>query len=88
MVKPFEKWALDFVELINSPSKRKTYILVCIDYVTKWVEAKALLKVTKKAIINFLFEYVFIRFGVSWEICLDQGLQFTSKLIQSIPKQY
>jgi len=37
LIEPFEKKALDFVGPISPPSKQKKYILVYIDYVTKWV---------------------------------------------------
>ena len=46
-IKPFEKWAPDFIGHINPPSKGKRYILVCTYYVTKWVEAKAFPRETK-----------------------------------------
>jgi len=32
-LEPFEKWVMDFVGTINPPNK-KSYILVCTDYVT------------------------------------------------------
>ena len=37
LIEPFEKWALDFIGPINPSSKQKKYILVCTDYVTKWI---------------------------------------------------
>jgi hypothetical protein len=72
-IEPFEKWALDFIGPINPPSKGKPYILVCTDYVTKWVEAKALVRATEQLVVNFLFEEIFVRFGVPREIVTDQG---------------
>lgn len=46
IIEPFEQRALDFVGPINPPSNGKRYIFVCTDYVTKWVEAKAVTKAT------------------------------------------
>jgi len=41
VIEHFEKWALNFVGPINPMYRRKRYILVCMDYVTKWVDAKS-----------------------------------------------
>ena len=81
-IEPFEKWALDFVGPISPPSRQKKYILVCTDYVTKWVEAKPLLSAIEASVVNFIFEDIFTRFGVPREIVTNQGAQFTSKLVE------
>ena len=52
VLEPFDRWALDFIGPINPPSNQKVYILVCTDYMTKWVEAKALHRATEEAVIN------------------------------------
>jgi len=88
LIEPFEKQALDFVGLINQPSKQKRYILVCIYHVTKWVEAKELPFATKNVVVSFLFEDIFTRFGVPREIVTDQGTQFTSRVVQKLVEQY
>jgi hypothetical protein len=88
LVEPFEKWALDFIGPMNPLSKGKIYILVCTDYVTKWVEEKSLSRATEQAIVNFLFEDIFVRFGVPREIVTDQGAQFTSNLVKDIVEKY
>ena len=62
LVEPFEKWALDFVGPINPPSKQKNYILGCINYVTKWVEATVILFATQNSVITFPFEDIFTLF--------------------------
>jgi hypothetical protein len=41
--KPFQKWGLDFIGHVKLASKMSNnqYILIAIDYVTKWVETQA-----------------------------------------------
>ena len=69
-------------------SRKMKYILVCMDYVTKWVEAKALFKATEKSVVEFIYEEIFTRFGVPREIVTDQGTQFTSKLMKELTTKY
>eukprot|EP00253_Pinus_taeda_P032423 PITA_32423 len=88
LIEPFEKWALDFTGPINPPSKQKKYILVCTDYVTKWVEAKALFSATENPVVNFLYEDIFTRFGVPREIVTNQGSQFTSRMMEKLMEEY
>ena len=88
LIEPFEKWPLGFVGPINPPSKQKKYILVCTDYVTKWVESKALPFDNEKYVVNFLFEDIFTHFGVPREIETNQGSQFTSKLVDRLVEEY
>ena len=44
VVEPFDRRDLDFVGTINPHSKKKVYILVCMDYIIKWVYSKALVR--------------------------------------------
>ena len=88
LIESFKRWALDFVGPITPTSKGKSYILVCTDYVTKWIEAKSLPRATEQAMEDFLYEDIFTHFGVPREIVTNQGTQFTSKLIQSLMQQF
>ena len=81
MNEPFEKWAIDFIGPINPTSLSKNNILVCTDFVTKWVEAKVVSFATKKVVIDFLFTEIFTRFGVPREIVSENGPQFISNLV-------
>ena len=73
---------------INPSSQQKSYILVCTDYVTQWVEAKALTRATEQAVSDFLFEDIFVRFRIPREIVTDGGPQFTSHLFKKLVKKY
>ena len=88
MIEPFEKWALDFVGPISPMSHKNKDILVCMDFVTKWVEAKYLFIATHKLVVEFIYEEIFTRFGVPRKIVTDQGTQFTFKLIKELTTKY
>ena len=60
----------------------------CTDYVTKWVEEKEINKATKQVVSCFLFEDIFVHFGIPREILIDGGHQFTYHLIQNMVEKY
>eukprot|EP00253_Pinus_taeda_P005417 PITA_05417 len=55
-LKTFDKWGMDFIGSINPPSGQKKYIIVCIDYLTKWAETKVVKVVTEEKVAEFLRE--------------------------------
>jgi len=81
---PFEKWGMDFVGLINPPSKQRSYIIVCTDYLKKWVETKAFKAAIEEKVAKSLRENIFYKFGYPRELVTDQGSQFTSNSVEDL----
>ena len=88
VVEPFDRWALDFVGPINPPSKQKFYILVCTNYMMKWVEAVALVKSNDQDVIDFQYGEIFTHFRVPKEVVTDGGPQFVSHQFEALLWKY
>ncbi|XP_072056315.1 uncharacterized protein [Arachis hypogaea] len=81
---PFKGWAFGLIGLIHPPSsKQHKFILVAIDYFTKWVEAVPLIEVGQNKIIDFIEEHIIHRFGISQTLSTDQGTMFTGQRIKN-----
>ncbi|XP_070004439.1 uncharacterized protein [Nicotiana sylvestris] len=69
---PFVAWGMDVIGLIEpTASNGHRFILVAIDYFTKWVEAASYKDVTKKVGANFVKDRIVRRFGVPESIVTD-----------------
>ncbi len=70
---PFMKWDLYFIGPIKPTRKltRNKYIMVVIDYATKWVEAKALKTNIVIVTTRFLYEYIMTKFGCPLTMIID-----------------
>ena len=66
----------------------KVYILLAVDYVSKWVEAKATRSDDAKMVIDFLKYNVFVRFGVRRALISDRGTHFCNKMIEAFQRKY
>nr|GEV20176.1 reverse transcriptase domain-containing protein [Tanacetum cinerariifolium] len=71
----FNVWGIDFMGPFSS-SKGNKYILVAVDYLSKWVEAKALPTNDARVVCKFL-KNLFARFGTSRAIICDRGTHFS-----------
>ena len=60
----------------------KRYLLVGIDYFTKWVEAELLANIRDVDAKRFVWKNIVTRFGVSHVLISDNGLQFDSKMFR------
>eukprot|EP00253_Pinus_taeda_P035367 PITA_35367 len=81
---PFDKWGMDFVGPINPPSKQKSYIIMCMDYLTKWAKTKVIKAATEEKVAEFLRENIFYNLGYLRELVANQGSQFMSNFIEDL----
>ena len=64
------------------------YILVGVDYVSKWVEAVPCRAEDHRVVLKFLKENIFFRFGVPKAIISDGGSHFCNKPFENLLAKY
>nr|GFA15130.1 reverse transcriptase domain-containing protein [Tanacetum cinerariifolium] len=84
--KNFYVWGIDFMGPFLS-SKGKKYILVAVDYFSKWVEAKALPTNDARVVVKFL-KSLFYRFGTPKAIISDRGTHFCNDQFSRVMAKY
>ncbi|XP_015165374.1 uncharacterized protein K02A2.6-like [Solanum tuberosum] len=86
---PFAAWGMDVIGSIEpAASNDHRFILVAIDYFTKWVEATSYKAVMKKVMVNFVRNNLICRFGVPESIIIDNGANLNSHLMKEICEQF
>ena len=85
---PFATWGLDVIGKITPKSSSgHEYILVAIDYFTKWVEAAAYQVLTAKKVAQFIQTCILYRFGTPFEVITDNGSHFQGEVSQLLQKE-
>ncbi|GKA61694.1 reverse transcriptase domain-containing protein [Tanacetum coccineum] len=82
----FDIWGIDFMGPFPKSYKFE-YILVAVDYVSKWAEAQALPTNDARVVITFL-KKLFCRFGMPKALISDRGTHFCNKIMEKTMKRY
>ena len=83
----FDVWGNDFMGPFLSSHGNK-YILVGVDYVSKWVEAIASPTNNAKVVTKFLRRNIFTHFGTTRTIISDGGSHFCNRQFESLLTKY
>jgi hypothetical protein len=87
IVELFDVWGIDFMGPFPN-SYGYLFILVAVDYVSKWVEAIACKMNDHRVVLHFLKENVFARFGTPRAIISDGGKHFCNRFFEQLMKKY
>lgn len=83
----FDVWCMNFMGPFPN-SNGFEYILLRVDFISRWVEAIPTMTNDVKVVAKFLFCHVFYRFGVRQAIISDQGTHFCNKTISSLFEKF
>ncbi|KAM1227519.1 hypothetical protein ACFX2J_006727 [Malus domestica] len=86
-VEIFDVWGIDFMGPFP-PSYGFTYILLAVDYVSKWVEAKATHTNDSRVVADFIKANIFSRFGMPRVFISDEGSHFCNRTIKALFEKY
>ncbi|GKC04567.1 reverse transcriptase domain-containing protein [Tanacetum coccineum] len=73
---PFYKWGIDIARPFPEGPRKVKFLIVAMDYFTKWIEAKSVVTITGNQIKKFVWDNIVCKFGLPGEIISDNGKQF------------
>ncbi|GAU49235.1 hypothetical protein TSUD_183260 [Trifolium subterraneum] len=76
---PFAWWGMDILGPFSTAARQVKYLIVVVDYFTKWIEAEPLAKIGAPHILRFFKRNVLARFRIPQVVVTDNGTQFTNK---------
>nr|GEU43937.1 reverse transcriptase domain-containing protein [Tanacetum cinerariifolium] len=72
----FYQWGIDILGPLPQAFGKLKFVIIAIDYFTKWIEAKPLARITGKDVKKFTWDNIVCRFGLSRVLVTDNRTQF------------
>ncbi|XP_042467184.1 uncharacterized protein LOC122050335 [Zingiber officinale] len=76
---PFDQWGMYIVGPFPMANGQRKFLLVAVEYFSKWVEAELLARITESMVKKFLWQNIICRFGIPHRLVSDNGRQFTGQ---------
>ena len=83
-VDPFSKWGIDYMHCKPTSVEGHGYIIVAVDYFTKWDEAMPTYAEDGNTVALFLFNHVIARFGVPQSIVTNHRSHFRNQMMEEL----
>jgi hypothetical protein len=77
-------WGMDIVGPLPTSKNGEKYILVCVEHVSKWVEAVPLKTQEATEIADKLYSEIFTKFGAPQSLMSDRGKNFIGKVVSRL----
>ena len=84
----FERIGIDLVGPHTITKQNNHYIIVATNYLTRWLEAKAIPDAGAKTLAKFIFEDIVCRHGVPQVIFSDNRKNFASEIVKILCKKF
>ena len=76
---PFVMWGIDITNPFSPSKGQCKYLLVGIDYFTKWIEVEPLTAITAQNVQNFVWKNIVCQFGLPHVIITNSGRKFNDR---------
>ncbi|XP_022853600.1 uncharacterized protein LOC111375040 [Olea europaea var. sylvestris] len=74
----FEQWEIDILGPFQITRGQLKFVVVAVEYFTKWVEAKTLVTISEPKIRAFVWKSIICRFRIPKVLIIDNGRQFNN----------
>src|SRR6266498_6115384 len=84
----FKRWGIDIVGPLPQTEEGYRYIVVAMDYFSRWSEARPLTHANVQQVAKFIYEEIICRFGTSRVLQSDRGIHFVNEVIQKLTDKF
>ena len=85
----FSMWGIDVIGAIEPKALNgHCFILVAIDYFTKWVEAASYASVTRSVVVRFIKKEIICRYGLPRKIITNNATNLNNKMMKEMCEDF